>query len=236
MNEMFRRPDQAPLQPGDVTRTGHEDWNARINRAIASETAWKRTVWACLAMLTASGAANVWQGQQAHVQVVHVVHDAVGNIITVSPESAGQFQPSPAQLGAELRAWVTNVRTVGVDVNAMRRAILAAYNLVQPGSQAAGMLTTFYQGNDPFKRAALETVNVSDAVAIPPPPANIGKDALQTWRVQWIETVVGRDGIVRSVTNQVLTVTFTVTIPQSVDDAMKDPDGIHINSFSWTRA
>jgi type IV secretory pathway TrbF-like protein len=236
MNEMFRRQDQAPLPPGDVVRAGHEDWNQRINRAISGETAWKRTAWICLAMLTASGAANVWQGQQTKVQVVHVVHDTVGAIITVQPEGTGQFKPSPAQIAAELRAWVTNVRTVGVDVNAMRRAIPAAYNLVAPGSQAATMLTQFFQGNDPFKRATLETVNISDAVAIPPPPATLGKDDLQTWRVQWVETVVSRDGIVRSVNNQVLTVTFTVTIPKSQEEAMVDPDGLHIISFSWTRA
>lgn len=233
---MFRRPGQAPLLPGDVVRTGHEDWNQRINRAISGETTWKYTAWICLAMLTASGAANLWQGQQTKIQVVHVVHDTVGTIITVQPEGSGEFKPSPAQLAAELRTWVANVRTVGVDVNAMRRAIPAAYNLVASGSQASTMLTQFFQANDPFKRATLETVNVSDAVAIPPPPATLGKDDLQTWRVQWVETVVGRDGIVRSVSNQVLTVTFTVTIPKSQDDAMLDPDGIHINSFAWTRS
>jgi type IV secretory pathway TrbF-like protein len=189
-----------------------------------------------MAMLTASGAANLWQGQQSKTQVVHVVHDTIGTVITVHPEGAGQFKPSPAQLAAGLRSWVTNVRTVGVDVNAMRRAIPAAFNLVASGTQAWTLLTQFFQGNDPFKRATLETVNVSDVVAIPPPPSTLGKDDLQTWRVQWVETVVGRDGIVRSATNQVLTVTFTVTIPKSLDEATSDPDGIHVISFSWTRA
>jgi type IV secretion system protein VirB5 len=236
MNEMFRRPDQAPLPPGDVVRTGHEDWNQRINRAIAGETAWKHTAWICLAMLAASGAANIWQGQQSKIQVVHVVHDKVGTIITIQPEGSGQFQPTTAQLAAELRGWVSNVRTVGIDVPAMRRSIFAAFNLVAKGSQAWTMLSAFYNGNDPFKRATLETVNVADVVAIPPPPATLGADGLQTWRVQWVETVVGRDGIVRSVSNQVLTASFTVTAPQSLDDALTDPDGIHIISFSWTRA
>lgn len=236
MNAMFRRADQSPLPPGDVVRTGHEDWNSRINRAISSETAWKRTAWICLAMLTASISANVWQGQQSKIQVVHVVHDTIGTIITVQPEGGGQSKPSQAQLAAELRGWVTNVRTVGVDVNAMRRAIPAAFNLVASGTQAWTLLTQFFQGNDPFKRATLETVNVSDAVAIPPPPSTLGKEDLQTWRVQWVETVVGRDGIVRSVTNQVLTATFTVTTPKSLEEATSDPDGVHIISFSWTRA
>jgi type IV secretion system protein VirB5 len=235
MNEMFRRPDQPALVPGDVVRAGHEDWNNRINRAIAAETAWKRTTWGLMAMLTVSGAGNFWQGQQSKTEAIHIVHDAIGSVITVQVEGRGESKPSQAQIAAALREWVTNVRTVGIDVNAMRRSIPAAYNLVAKGSQAWTMLSLFFNGNDPFKRAALETVNVSNALAIPPPPATLGKDNLQTWRVQWVETVVGRDGITRSVSNQVLTVTFTVTEPTKREEALNDPDGIHITSFAWTQ-
>lgn len=234
MNEMFRG-GQPTLIPGDVTRAGHEDWNARINRAIAGETAWKRMAWVCLLMLCASGSGNVWQALQSKIQMVHVVHSAVGDVITVQPEGSGQGMPSPMQLAAELRQWITDVRTVGVDVMAMRRAIPAAFDRVAPGSQAWSMLTQFFQGNDPFKRATLETVNVSDALAIPPPPATLGKDNLQTWQVRWVETVVGRDGITRSITNHVLTATFTVTPPTSREEAVKDPDGFHMISFAWTQ-
>ncbi len=235
MNEMFRKPGQTALSPGDAVRAGHEDWNGRINRAIASETSWKRITWASLALLTLSGGANLWLGQQSKIQVVHVVHDTVGNIITVQPEGSGQFKPSPAQIGAALRAWVANVRTVYIDVNAMRRSIPAAFDIIASGSQARGLLNQFYQSNDPFKRAALETVSVSNVTAIPPPPATLGKDDLQTWRVQWVEQVTGRDGLVRSITNQVVTVTLTVTIPKSLDEATSDPDGIHIISFAWAQ-
>ena len=234
MNEIFRRPDQPPLRPGDAIRAGHEDWNNRINRAIASETSWKRTTWFVLAVLSASGAYNIWQAQQTHLQIVHIVHDKVGNVITVQAEGNGVSKPTPAMIAAALKDWITNVRTVGVDVNEMRRSIPAAFNLV-PGGQARTMLSQFFQGNDPFKRATLETVNVSDAVAIPPPPATLGKDDLQTWRVQWTEQVIGRDGIIRSTSNWFLNVTFTVTVPNSKQEADDDPDGIHINSFSWTQ-
>ncbi len=218
---------------GRATRTG----TARINRAIAGETVLeaKYRVAESRARLPLSGGANLWQGQQSKIQVVHVVHDTVGNIITAQPEGSGQFKPSPAQIGAALRAWVANVRTVYIDVNAMRRSIPAAFDIIASGSQARGLLNQFYQSNDPFKRAALETVSVSNVTAIPPPPATLGKDDLQTWRVQWVEQVTGRDGLVRSITNQVVTVTLTVTIPKSLDEATSDPDGIHIISFAWAQ-
>jgi type IV secretory pathway TrbF-like protein len=235
MNDMFRRPDQAPLRPGDVIRAGHEDWNDRIKRAIAGETAWKHTAWAVLALLTASGAFNVWQAQQSMpVRVIHVVHDKVGNIITVQAERDGLAKPTPAMIAAALKDWVTNVRTVGVDVMAMRHAITDAYKLIGSGESKA-MLDRFYQSNDPFKRATMETVNVSDPVAIPPPPATLGKDDLQTWRVQWTEQVLGRDGLPRSLTDWFLTVTFTITSPKSKQEADDDPDGIHMISFALTQ-
>ena len=236
MNDMFRREDQQPLSPGDVIRIGHEDWNGRINRAIASETAWKRITWAALAMLAASGGFNVWQGQQSKVDVVHVIHDAVGAVIDVHLSSGGGSKPTEAQIAAAIRQWVTDVRTVYIDVNALRRSITAAYAAIPKGSQARGQLDEFYQQNDPFKRAALETVSVANVVAIPPPPGNLGKDDLQTWRVEWLETVTGRDGAIRWQGKQVLTVSFTVTPPQTREDAVANPNGWHLISFAWTRA
>jgi type IV secretory pathway TrbF-like protein len=234
MNEMFRGANP-PLRPGDAIRSGHEDWNDRIKRAIAGETSWKYTAWAVLALLAASGGYNVFQAQQSKtVQVVHVVHDKVGNIITVQAEGEGLSKPTPAMIAAALKQWITNVRTVGVDVMALRRAITDAYKPIG-SAESRGMLDRFYQGNDPFKRATMETVNLSDPVAIPPPPATLGKDDLQTWRVQWTEQVLGRDGIPRSLTNWFLTVTFTITAPKSKQEADDNPDGIHIISFAWTQ-
>jgi type IV secretory pathway TrbF-like protein len=235
MNEMFRGANQPPLRPGDAIRAGYEDWNDRIKRAIAGETSWKYTAWAVLVLLAVSGGYNVFQAQQSKtIQVVHVVHDKIGNIITVQTEGEGLAKPTPAMLAAALKTWVTDVRTVGVDVMAMRRAITDAYKPIR-SAEAKATLDRFYQSTDPFKRATLETVNIFDPVAIPPPPATLGKDDLQTWRVQWTEQVLGRDGLPRSLSNWFLTVTFTLRPPKSKQEADDDPDGIRIVSFAWTQ-
>lgn len=236
MNQIFRPDDAVTLQPGEILRAGHEDWNNRINRAIAGETAWKRTAWLAMALFAGSAALNVWQGRESKlVDTVHIVHDAIGNVINVHPEMGENGKPSSAQIAAALRQWVVNVRTVGVDIPGMRRAILDAFKLVPLNTQAFTLLSQFFNGDDPFKRAAAETVNVSDLLAIPPPPATLGKDDLQTWQVRWTETVTGRDGTIHSISAHAATVTFTVVLPKTRDEAMDDPNGIHFLSFAWTQ-
>lgn len=235
MNDMFRDANSKPIKPSDIIRAGHEDWNDRINRAIAGETSWKRTAWLAMIGLAASMSYNVYQTQESkQVQTIHIVHDKIGNVITVQAEGDGLSKPTPAMIGAALRKFVASARTVGVDIPAMRRGIIDAYTLIGTGESKA-TLDRFYNSNDPFKRATLETVNVSELVAIPPPPATLGKEDLQTWRVQWTEQVLGRDGIPRSQTNWFLTVTFTVTIPKSKQEAEDNPNGLHIISFAWTQ-
>jgi type IV secretory pathway TrbF-like protein len=236
MNAMFRSANQETLRPGDITRAGYEDWNGRINRAIASETAWRRVTWMLLLMMAGSVTYNVIQARESKVvQTVHVVHDQIGHVVTTQAEGdMALIKPTPAMVGAFLKDWVRDARTVGVDVMAMRRQILNVYKPIG-ALEAKTALDRFYQGNDPFKRAANETVNITDEVAIPPPPADRGKDDLQTWRVEWNELVTGRDGGPRSNLKWFLTVTFTVVPPKTVDEAYDDPDGIHLISFSWTQ-
>lgn len=232
---MFRDASKKPIKTSDIIRAGHEDWNARINRAISGETSWKRTAWASMALLVVSGGYNIYQAQESkQVQTIHIVHDKIGNLITVQAEGEGLSKPTPAMIGASLRQFIVSARTVGVDIMAMRRGITDAYKIIG-SAEAKTTLDRFYQTNDPFKRATLETVNISDLVAIPPPPATLGKDDLQSWRVQWTEQVLGRDGIPRSTTNWFLTVTFTVTLPKSKQEAEDNPNGLHIISFTWTQ-
>jgi type IV secretory pathway TrbF-like protein len=231
---MFRRDGQEVVSTPDVVAQAHEDWDGRIKRAIASETAWKKTVFGCLCALSVSIAGNVWQGAQSKVEVLHIVHDSIGSVITVSVADGTSTSPSQAQLAAAVRTWVENVRTVYIDVKAMRNTINAAFDLVANGSQANQELSRFYQSRDPFQRAEMETVSVRSIEAVPPSPATIGPNGLQTWSLHWIEDVTSRDG--SPVSSKVVSaqITFTLATPTTAVEARRDPDGIHIISFSWT--
>jgi type IV secretory pathway TrbF-like protein len=234
VNQMFRRADQAPVQHDDIVSRGYIDWDARVSEALAGQTAWKRCLYAALGIVAISVSGNVWQAGQSHVQVIHVVHDAIGGVIAVSLSSDTPDGPTQAMLAAGLEAWITNVRTVGVDVNAMKRSILSAYDLIEGRSQAAETLKRYYNANEPFHRAETETVALENVVAIPPMEATIGLGGMQTWAVNWTERVTSRDGQNETHTPWSGNITFKLGTPQSLADAKKNPNGVHVIALSWT--
>ncbi|MGD0106969.1 MAG: type IV secretion system protein, partial [Rhodopila sp.] len=124
--------------------------------------------------------------------------------------------------------------TVYIDANALRRGILAAYDMVEPQSQAFSALGAFYNAQDPFKRAETETVSLENVVAVPPTAATIGPDGRQTWAITWTEVVTSRDGQNETRQPWAANVTFFLRRPTTVPEATKDPDGVHVISFSWT--
>ena len=96
---LFRASDQSTVSLDDVVRNGHIDWDDRVKRAIASETSWK---WVSLSSLAATGLAITGLVYQAATQpgpvIVHVVHDSIGGVITVTagaPATSRPLRPLP---------------------------------------------------------------------------------------------------------------------------------------------
>jgi type IV secretory pathway TrbF-like protein len=227
-----------PVSIDDVIANGHMDWNDRINRAHASETAWRRVAACSLAVVAFSIAGNVYQGAtKPGPVVVHVVHSAIGGVIAVSSNNGDQDGPSQVQLKAAVEGWVTNCRSIFVDINAMRRTLTGCAALIEKSSAADHEMASFYNTphkEEPFVRAATETVTLLNVVAIPPTSADIGPQQQQTWGVQWVEKVSSRDGSSDIYRPWGANVTFIVKPPTNIAQAQLDPDGIHIISYSWT--
>lgn len=234
---MFRR--NAPLaHVDDIVAAGRRDWNNQVARAIGNQTAWKGIAFAALGGIILFAGDDVRRAAEiAPPQVVHVVHDNVGDVIGISASTDGSTMPSPLMLKAAVEHWVTDARSVFADALAIRRAQMGAAYLISKGSQADQDYARFYNSphaNEPFVRAKTETVALRDVVAVPPTTAQIGPENLQTWQVTWTETVTSRDGSVQTARPWAANVTFTVKPPISVAEADHDPDGIHIVAYSWT--
>jgi type IV secretory pathway TrbF-like protein len=59
---------------------------------------------------------------------------------------------------------------------------------------------------------------------------------MQTWRITWTEVVTSRDGQNETRQPWAGNITFKLRQPATLQDAYKNPDGIHIISHSWTGA
>jgi len=231
---IFRKPDQEPVRHDDLLSRGHEDWDARVSQAIAGQTAWKRALYASLGVIAISAYGNVWQAQQSKVQTIHIVHDNIGGVIAVSVSSDESGKPTEAMIKAALEQWIVNVRSVYIDVEAMKRGFWAATYLVDAHSQSESLLTKYWADPTPWKRAETETVSLENVVAVPPTAATIGADSMQTWRIVWIEHITSRDGQNETREAWAGNITFKQRDPTTSDEAHKNPNGVHIISVSWT--
>jgi type IV secretory pathway TrbF-like protein len=234
---MFRQ-NASPAPVEDIVTAGRRDWNDQVARAVGNQTAWKSIAFAALGGLMLFAGDDVRRAAAvAPPQVVHVVHDNIGDIIGLNASTDSPAMPSQIMLKAAMEQWIIYARSVYIDVPAMRRAQKAAAYLISRGSQADQDYLRFYQSmgkEGPFTRAQTETVAPSHVVAVPPTQAEIGRDNQQTWQVSWTETVTSRDGSAQTSKSWAANVTFTVTPPKTVADADRDPDGIHIVAYAWT--
>jgi type IV secretion system protein VirB5 len=235
---MFRKGNQPVANVDDIVSVGQLDWHGRVNRAIASETAWKRCTYGCLGVIALLAGGVIYQAvHPAPPAVVHVVHNSMGGVIAVSAASNGSDTPTQVQIKAAVEQWVTNCRTIYVDINAMRRSLSSCAYTIEKGSQADMDMSRFYNNphkEEPFFRAQTETVALEHVVGVPPTASDIGPKAMQTWQVTWMEHVTSRDGSFETVRPWAANVTLTIRPPTNVEDAQRDPDGIRIASYSWT--
>ena len=222
------------LAPGDpLTATylnGRREWDERIGDAIAREHGWKVAFFAMLVVLAGSAAGNVYQGTQAKVIPYVVERDRNGDVVAVRAADVAR-SPDAAHIKAALSRWLRNNRTVYTDVNALKNAINDAFAKTGEGSAAYTKLSEHYRADDPFERAKRETASVSNLTALPisePDP-----EGRQTWRIEWRETVIGRDGTLIRNEPWTATVTFVVTPPSTAEQVMLNPDGIFVTAYSW---
>jgi type IV secretory pathway TrbF-like protein len=238
MNQMFRPSGRPVTKIDDVVASGHLDWNGRVERAIASNTAWKRLAFSVLGVTALSISWNIYQEtNKPPPTVIHVVHNSIGGVVAVTANKDGSDAPSQLQFKAAMEDWVKDCRTIYVDINAMRKGLYRCAWLIEKSSQAEADMARFYNRphkEEPFYRAGTETVQLTSVVAMPPTSAEIGQNQMQTWSISWQETVTSRDGSFQVMKPWGANVTFIYRQPQDTAEAQRNPNGIHVVSFTWT--
>lgn len=219
---------------------GHIDWNGRIERAIASENSWKALAFSCLGVtLFAVGGLIYEHANKTDPTVMHVVYNKLGETIGINTSKGGQEEPSQLQFKAAIEMWIVNCRTVSMDAAVIVRDSIDCAALIEKPSQADADMKKFFNTpheNEPFVRAATETVYPEDVVAIPPTAAQVGPgpEKLQTWSVEWTERVTARDGSSESRKHWGGGVTF-IYHPPKIEEIQHNPDGIRIRAYQWTQ-
>lgn len=134
--------------------------------------------------------------------------------------------PNANQIRASLRSWVIGARAVYGDRYAMKNLIDQTYAMTYPDSPAFKELAEYHRSNDPYQRAARETVTVDVKVVVPISDTS--------WQVEWTETTKELSGKVVSVKDMQGNFTVAVSPPTDANQIMLNPLGLYVRSFSWT--
>lgn len=217
-------------QGGPVDRNVYLDtrreWNERYGSYISRERKWRLATF-CLAGIAALAVGGLAYDRGQNKVVPYIVEvNGLGDAVPVAIADRAA-RPDARIIRAQLARWITNIRSVYLDAAAERQSIDQGYAMVNRRGPAFQTLTDYHKANDPFVRAASESVTVQVESVLP-----ISNDS---WRVEWREEVRGRDGNVSSRTNWQAVVGITVTPPTDERQVLVNPMGVFVNSVSWSQ-
>jgi type IV secretory pathway TrbF-like protein len=226
----MKRPTKAiPLSPDSphsaVYLAARREWNERYGDYIAQANNWRLIAVAALGVAAVAVAGNVWQSSQSRVQPFIVEVDKLGDALAIQRADVA----SPVPLGvvrAQIARYIQDVRTVSIDVQAERAFINEAYAMVDKNSAALTFLNNYFSANDPFKRASTETVSAHVESVLPLPGSN-------TWRVEWREDTVARDGRPEFSKHWEATITVSINPPTTDAAILVNPTGLFVEASPW---
>ena len=209
-----------------VYLAARREWNERYGSYIAQASAWRLTALASLGVAFVAVVGIAWIGAQNRIVPYVVQTDKLGDAIAV--RRADVAAPVDSRLiRAQLARWVSDVRSVYVDVAAEKHIVTEAYAMVDRNAAAGQTLNDWFSRNDPFKRARDDTVGVAVQSVLPL--------SGNTWRVEWQEDTRTRQGGLES--SQQWQATITISINPPTDDAtiLVNPTGLYVESFDWSQ-
>lgn len=223
---MFRKP-QSAQKPTDENPylSARREWTERYADHIKTANGWRVAALCSMATALVAVAGLGVVASQAKTVPYVVQVDKLGTVLPVARADQAARADSTV-IRATLANWVSNTRTVYLDAAAEQRNIRAAYALLDQNTPAFQVVNDHMRDNDPFQRAQRESVSVEVQSVLP-----VGGD---TWRVEWKETIRGRDGQVARQEQWSGVITTKISPPSDEATILVNPLGIYINAVSWS--
>jgi type IV secretion system protein VirB5 len=128
-------------------------------------------------------------------------------------------------------SFISDARLVTPDGTLQRGAVLRVYAVLATGDPATAKMNEWLNGTpnaNPFKRAETEMVSVEIKSVMPQTDT--------TWQVDWVETVRDRKGVTVAEPSRMRALVTVYLVPPTTEEQMrKNPLGIFVRDFSWTK-
>lgn len=223
---IFRRPSnrygrtEAPETP--YQKAG-QLWDERIGTARVQARNWRLMALVNGALSIGLAMGLVWQGARSSVTPYVVEVTEIGEVRAVGP-AIERYTPSDAQIARHLADFITNVRSLSIDPIVVRERWLAAYDFTT--DRAANTLNQFARETNPFGQIGERTVSVD--------VTSVTRASDDSFQVQWTERAFV-NGNLAGTERYTAILSIVIDPPRDEERLRKNPLGIYVHSFDWSR-
>jgi type IV secretion system protein TrbF len=202
------------------------EWNERYGDYIKQAHHWRMMAIICgvVALIAVAGVAYIGAQGKVVPYVVEVDKLGAASAITRADKAA---PADPRVVRAYLARFVTDWRTVTVDVQAQKSAIDRVYAMLPSGSIALDKTNAYFRAHNPFTTSSKQ----STAVAI----TNLLPISDNTWQVEWREVVRDNRGEVLGNVRMKASIIVGITPPTNETLILINPLGVYITDLNWSQ-
>jgi type IV secretion system protein VirB5 len=222
----FKRPwvryGETP-QPATPYQSAGQIWDARLGSARVQAKNWRLMAFGCLLLAVAMAAGLLWRAGQSLVTPYVVEVDRLGEVRAVG-EAMTPYKPTDAQVAYLLARFVTDVRSLSTDPIVVRQNWLEAYSFTT--DRGGATLNDYARVNDPFAHVGQTSVSVE--------VSSVVRLSDSSFQARWIEHHY-TEGALAATDRWTAILSLVVEPPRTDAQLRRNPLGIYINGFSWSR-
>ena len=203
------------------------EWNERHGDYIVRAKNWR--MMAFLSGLTAILAVGGLVASMLQNKIVpYVVEvDKLGNAAAIKPAHKASLVDESV-VRAYLGRFVTDFRTISIDVQQQKSSLQRLYAMLPNSSPALIRINEYFEAHSPFERAFAQTTSVDIHSVLPLTD--------KTWQVEWTESERNLQGaLMGPIKSYKASIAIANNPPTEEKIILVNPLGIYITDINWTQ-
>jgi type IV secretion system protein TrbF len=211
---------EAPVTP---YQKAAQVWDERIGSARVQARNWRFMAFGCLGLVGGLSLQLAVLSTTSRVTPYVVEVERGGAIRAVAP-AVESYEPSDAQIAAELARFIEHVRGVSIDPVVVKQNWLKAYDYAT--DRAAQTLNDYARENDPFAKIGQRSVSVEITSVVRASPTS--------FQLRWREMAF-ENGAITGTQSFTCVLTIVSKPPRDATTLRANPLGIYVNAINWSR-
>ena len=219
-SQLHNGQSEAPVTP---YQKAAQVWDERLGSARVQARNWRLMAFGCLGLVGGLCLQLAVLSTTSRVTPYVVEVERGGTIRAVAP-AVESYDPSDAQIAAELARFIQYVREVSTDPVVVKQNWLKAYDYAT--DRAAQTLNGYARENDPFAKIGQRSVSVEITSVVRASPSS--------FQIRWREKAF-ENGSAAGVQSFTGVLTIVTKSPRDAATLRANPLGIYVNAINWSR-